>query len=228
MSTVFDERFRNSGSPFNGAQPKNCLKPARTGRTQNSPSESQLLTDLLSAVPIDLARIGEYIRSHAEIAELVVGLAGSLLLSAGNSRLTIEDAAVTLGTDRLRVVACMWSLIKAHGDEDGAEKSADLADGPDDHWRTCCIHGTNWTAQTLYLAAFLRWLGLDSPDSELPEDCTQFAAPIWQPEDFADLRNLLMRDFLVLLPTLNLLSSKADRPSAATGDTKPPSKNKSA
>ncbi len=228
MSTVFEERFRKSESPFDGAQPKNRLKPARTAPIQNGPSESQLLTDLLSAVPVDLARISEHIRSHAEVAGLVVGLAGSLLLSAGDGRLTIEDAAVTLGTDRLRVVACMWSLIQEHGEERGPEKSADLAAGPGDHWRSCCIHGTTWTAQTLYLAAFLRWLGLDSADSELPGDRMQFAAPIWRPEDFADLRNLLMRDFLALLPTINAPSPKADPATAATGPTKPPVKHTSA
>ena len=224
MSTVFEERFHKSGSPLDGAQSKNRLRPAPNGRTQNNPSGSQLLTDLLSAVPVDLARISEHIRSNAEIAELVVGLAGSLLLSAGESRLTIEDAAVTLGTDRLRVMACMWSLIHEHSEERCGEKPAGLATGPGDHWRTCCIHGTAWTAQTLYLAAFLRWLGLDSPDSELPKDCTQFAAPTWQPEDFADLRNLLMRDFLALLPTLNAPSSKADPATPATGGTKPSTK----
>ncbi|MGH9496070.1 MAG: hypothetical protein ACRD3B_13810, partial [Candidatus Sulfotelmatobacter sp.] len=122
------------------------------------------------------------------------------------------------------VVACMWSLIQEHGEQDGAEKSANLAADPGGRWRTCRIHGTTWTAQTLYLAAFLRWLGLDSPDSELPGDRMQFAAPTWQAEDFADLRNLLMRDFLALLPTLNSPSSKADRANAATGGTKPSTK----
>jgi hypothetical protein len=178
------------------------------------------LTDLLSAVPVDLAQISEHIRSHAKIAELVVGLAGSLLLSGGDSRPTIEDAAVTLGTDRLRVVACMWSLIQEHCEARGAEKSADLAAGPGDHW-TCCIRGTTWTPPTLYLAAFLRWLRLDSADSELPGDRMQFGVPTWQPDGFADLRNLLMRDFLALLPILNSLSSKVDRPNPATGGTKP-------
>ncbi len=37
------------------------------------------------------------------------------------------------------------------------------------------------------------------------------AGPAWQTEDFADLENLLMRDFFALLPTLNPFSSKADR-----------------
>jgi hypothetical protein len=122
----------------------------------------------------------------------------------------------------------MWSLIQQHGDYNGAEKSANSAAGPGSHLQTCCIHGTTWTTQTLYLAAFLRWLGLDSPDSELPADPMQFAAPIWQPEDFADLRNLLMRDFLALLPALNSPSSKAGRQSAATGVTKHPARPKSA
>jgi hypothetical protein len=112
MSTAFEERFRESKSRFNGAGPKTGLKPARTRRIQNGSSGSQLLTDLLDAVPIDLARISEHIRSHAAIAELMVRLARSLLLSA-DSRITIEDAAVMLGTDRLRIVA--YHVVAARG-----------------------------------------------------------------------------------------------------------------
>lgn len=210
MSNAFEERFRKSKSAFNGAPPQNGLRPARTARIRDGYSGSRLLTDLLGALPIDLARISEHIRSHAEIADLIIRLAGSLLLSA-DSRITIEDAAVMLGTDRLHVLASMWSTIEKYDEGGRAEKSPDLAAGSADNPRTFCIHGTNWTAQTLYLATFLRSLGLDSPDSELPRDRMESAGPTWQTEDFADLRNLLMRDFLALLPTLNPFSSKADR-----------------
>lgn len=95
-----------------------------------------------------------------------------------------------------------------------AERSANLAAGSAENPRTFCIHGTNWTAQSLYLATFLQSLGLDSADSELPRDRMQAAGPAWQTEDFADLRNLLMRDFLALLPSLNPFSPKADRANA--------------
>lgn len=226
MSTAFEERLRKSGSPFNGADPKNPAKPARTARIQN-PSGSRLLTDFLGATPLDLARIAEHIRSHAEIAELMTRLAGSLLLS-GDSSITIENAAVMLGTDRLRVVACMWSIIEKYDEEGRAQKTADLTSRAAGHREASCILGTNWTAQSLYLASFLRWLGLDSPDSELPRDPIESAGPTWQAEDFADLRNLLMRDFLALLPTLNPPVSKADRANAAAAGTKRPPRHKSA
>jgi hypothetical protein len=210
MSTAFEERFRKLRSPFNGAPLQNGLRSARTARIRNGSSGSRLLTDLLSAVPIDLARISEHIRSHPEIADLIIRLASSLLLSA-DSRITIEDAAVMLGTDRLYVLASMWSIMEKYDEKGRDEKSPDLAAGSADNPRAFCIHGTNWTAQSLYLATFLRSLGLDSPDSELPRDRMESAGPTWQAEDFADLRNLLMRDFLALLPTLNPFSSKADR-----------------
>ena len=216
MSTAFEERFRESKSQFNGGDPKNGLKPARTGQIQNNSSGSQLLTDLLAAVPVDLARISEHIRSHAEISELMIRLAGSLLLSA-ETTITIEDAAVMLGTDRLRVLARMWSIIEEYGEKDRAEKRSNLTAAARNDQPTSCIQGINWSAQTLYLATFLRCLGLDSPDSELPGDRIQPARRTWQAEDFADLRNVLMRDFLALLPSLNPLVSKADPPSAATG-----------
>ena len=223
MSTAFEERFRESKSRFDGAEPKNGLKPARTGQIQNNSSGSQLLTDLLAAVPVDLARISEHIRSHAEISELMIRLAGSLLLSA-ESRITIEEAAVMLGTDRLHVLACMWSIIEQYGEEDRAEKRSNLKAGARDDQPTSCIQGINWTAQTLYLATFLRCLGLDSSDSELPGDRIQSARRTWQAEDFADIRNVLIRDFLALLPSLNPPVTKADPENAATAGTKPPAK----
>jgi hypothetical protein len=200
-----------------GAEQKSGLKPVHAGRIQNSSSGSQLLTDLLGAVPVDLARIGEHIRSHAEITELVIRLARSLLLSADDGT-TIEDAAVMLGTDRLRVVAYMWWVIEEYRGEDAAETPADLAAGAGDRFLgTYRIQGTNWTTQTLYLETFLRWLRLDSPDSELPGDGMEPTGTTWQVEDFADLKALLMRDFLALLPTLNPPSSKVDRANAASG-----------
>lgn len=214
MSTAFEERFRKLRSPFNGAPPQNGLRPARTASNRNGSSGSRLLTDLLGAVPVDLARISEHIRSHPEIADLIVRLAGSLLLSA-DSRITIEDAAVMLGTDRLHVLASMWSIMEKYAEGGRAEKSPGLVAGSADDPRTFSIHGTNWTAQSLYLATFLRSLGLDSTDSELPRDRIEPTGPAWQAEDFADLRNLLMRDFLALLPTLNPFSSKADRANTA-------------
>lgn len=211
MSTAFEERFRKLRAPFNGASPQNGLRSARTARIRNNSSGSRLLTDLLGAVPVDLARISEHIRSHSEIADLVIRLARSLVLSA-DSRMTIEDAAVMLGTDRLHVLASMWSIMEKYDEGGCAEKPPASTDGSGDTPQTFCIHGTSWTAQTLYLATFLRTLGLNSPDSELPWDRKESAVPAWQTEDFADLRNLLMRDFLALLPTLNPFSSKADRP----------------
>ena len=227
MSTVSEERFSESKSQFNRAEPKKGLKPARAGRIQNGSSGSQLLTDLLGAVPVDLARISEHIRSHTEISELMIRLAGSLLLS-GESTITIEEAAVMLGTDRLHVLACMWSIIEQYGEEDRAEKRSNPeADARGDQ-PISCIQGISWTAQTLYLATFLRCLGLDSPDSELPGDRMQPATQTWQAQDFADLRNVLMRDFLALLPSFNPLVSKPDPANAATSGTKPPAKHKTA
>jgi hypothetical protein len=50
----------------------------------------------------------------------------------------------------------------------------------------------------------------------------------WQAQDFADLRNILMRDFLALLPSLNPFVSKADPANAGTSGTKPPAKQETA
>lgn len=225
MSTVSEERFHESKPRFNGAKSENGLEPARAGGIQSGSTGSQLLSALLSAAPVDLARISEHIRSHAEISGLMITLAESLLLSA-ESTITIEEAAVMLGTDRLHVLARMWSIIEQYGEADRSEKRSNLtADARDDR-PTSCIQGVNWAAQTLYLATFLRCLGLDSPESELPGDRAQSARQIWQAEDFADLRNVLMRDFLALLPSLDPLVSKAGPPNATTSGAKPPAKRK--
>lgn len=199
MSTAFEERSRESKSRFNGAGPKTAAKPTRPRRIQNASSGSQLLTDLLDAVPIDLARISEHIRSHAEIAELITRLARSLLLSA-DSRITIEDAAVMLGTDRLRVVVYMWSLLP---EIDGSAKSA--ANGERNPTLTDNRAGTRPqpTVETLYLSYFLRWLGLDSPNpatSGLNAPC--FALGL-DATEFAELRNMLLTDFFTLMPILD-------------------------
>ena len=159
MSSASEERFRKLRSRFNGAAPQNSPRPARTARVRNGSSGSRLLTDLLGAVPIDLARISEHIRSHPKIADLIIRLAGSLLLSA-DSGITIEEAAVMLGTDRLHVLASMWSIIEKYDEGGRAEKSPDVAAESAENPRAFWIHGTNWTAQSLYLATFLRVSGI--------------------------------------------------------------------
>jgi hypothetical protein len=124
-------------------------------------------------------------------------MATSLALSPTESLRTPEEAVVLLGTDRLRVVLYMWSLRK----HDSAKNSSLSATA-------------DWSPEALYLASFLRYLGLDSPDAAiLHSEMFSFALDP-QRAEFADVRDMLMRDFLALLPMLDpsLLTSRPNTP----------------
>jgi len=169
------------------------------------------LASLLSATTLDLARISQEIRGRADLESLVLRLAASLALSAEGSVMSLEDAVVVLGTDRLRVLVYLWStFVEETGARDSGESvqsesatacgSASVASG-----------GTNWAPEALYLAGFLRWLGLDSPvtgASRQQRPCTAFGLPN---ANFAQLRDMLMRDFLALIPMMNLQLEKLHR-----------------
>jgi hypothetical protein len=174
---------------------------------QDSSDSVLRLTTLLKAAPVDLARIGKEIRAHPNLEALILRLAASLVLSAGSAALTIEEAAVALGTDRLRVLVYMWSLISDGHDSAGCletseSQSTSTAGGPSTRSKVIPA----WNAETLYLASFRRWLGLDSPASaNVPEEPPCFAAGL-QSEDMAGLTDLLMRDFVALIPVLDPVS----------------------
>jgi hypothetical protein len=162
------------------------------------------LTSLLKAAPVDLARIGKEIRAHPDLEALIMRLAASLVLSAASVEPTIEEAAVALGTDRLRVLVYMWSLYPdghraAEAPEAHESESRDIAGGP----ATSSGARPRWNPETLYLASFLRWLGLDAPGPPISrEDPPCFSAGL-QSEDIAGLTNILMQDFVALIPVLD-------------------------
>lgn len=141
---------------------------------------------LLDAEPVDLSRIVPSVRPHSDLESLVLRMAISLDLSPVDSCRTLEDALVALGADRLRILVYTWSLLKY--------KSAET-DPPS--------VPAGWSPEALYLASFLRYLGLDSPEAAiLHSEMFSFAVDPHRAE-FADLRDTLMRDFFALLPVLD-------------------------
>lgn len=152
------------------------------------PSEPPLVRNinrLLDADIVDLGRVAREIRSHPDLELLVFRMAASLALLPQESSQTLEDTVFVLGTDRLRVMLYTWSLLQR---------------------KPTRIHSAapaSWTPEALYLASFLRYLGLDSPDAAiLHSEMFPFALDP-QCTEIADLRDTLMRDFLSLIPVLD-------------------------
>ena len=208
MQRGSEERFRDSISRRKSTPPKDAsAHPAFSEQDGRKISGCvSRLTNLLGAVPVDLASISEEIRSQPRLETLVIGLTASLLLSPETSVTTLEEAVVVLGTDRLRVMVYMWS----NRPEDcravnfGACVKGDAAIDERKH-PTLFSRYTGPSPETLYLASFLRWLGLDSPNLATSGHCAPCFALGLQVGRFADLRNTFMRDFLVLLPILDPL-----------------------
>jgi len=157
------------------------------------------LNSLLEAEPVDLGHISDEIRVHPELEELVIRLSGSLALAPGNSVSSIEEAVIVLGTDRLRVVVRMWSLPnESPGSAPQCNSQLNPGAGADNAPQGVAIG----TPEMLYLASFLRCLGLDSlpmPIADAPESFFGL---------FPELSGILMRDFLSLIPMLDSLLSK--------------------
>lgn len=206
MSAESQEQLRRSIAGGSAAGSRDDFEsssesPRRDGR--NVADRVQRLTSVLRAAPVDLTRMGREIRAHPDLEALVTRLAVSLALSADSQVPSIEEAAVVLGTDRLRVLIYMWSL---HGGTRSAanfpgqspSQSSDPAGGPS----ALPDASPAWNPETLYLESFRRWLGLDSPCPAISADEPPCLAAGLQSEDIPGLTDMLMRDFIALIPVL--------------------------
>lgn len=108
MPTARQDQDRRSTSlrPLAG----NRLTPERSGGcTPGARHLARRLAGLLSATPVDLRCLGEQNRSAPGLEALVMKLSISWARAAGNRAATVEEAAIVLGTDRLRVLVDLWS-----------------------------------------------------------------------------------------------------------------------
>ena len=143
------------------------------------------LTDLLVSAPIDLASIGDEIRRHPDLADLVLRLGVSLALSPDEPLATVEEAVVVLGTSRLRVVMELWSSAAARPKATAsAPQTADA------------------TPEMRYIANFLRCLDSNSPDSTLSGSRLAAWVSKVPPDQMGALTDLFMHDFFSLLPVI--------------------------
>lgn len=171
---------------------------------------------LLSSEPVDLTKISSEIRAHPEMETLATRLLVSLALSPGSSALSIEEAAVSLGTDRLRVLVYMWSLLQrkppaASFWEAKAPAGTSLeSKKPDGSPRAA-------TPESLYLSSFVHWLGLDlksqAPGSHRDPRLNRGLYA----ERIAGLTETLAHDFLSLLPFLEFPAETSAGPKSTAG-----------
>jgi hypothetical protein len=158
---------------------------------------------LLGSAPADLSRISDEIRSHPRLEKMVMSLLASLMLCPEDSAGSVEEATIVLGTDRLRVLVCIWLLTQEKGNAAGIIAKQEIAPASADANSKSADHEIIWTPEMLYLASLVHWLGLDSPPSALARaggPCTDSQIQRGQLEGIADL---LIRDFMSLIPFLN-------------------------
>jgi hypothetical protein len=204
---AYSYRGRPGSNPNGSAENKRAVRAPGQGEQSRQRISWDLLahlTNLLGATPVDLARISNAIRAYSDLEHLVMRLAISLGLSPEGSVTTLEEAALVLGTDRLRVMLYMWSLL---AEDDGPPKSAGageqnptLADNDGVTRHGACLEPI---PEALYLSCFSRWLGLDSANpttSGINAPCFALGSGTTK---FAELRELFMRDFLALIPILD-------------------------
>jgi len=174
-----------TGGPDNSQSGPVVLEGEPPEAAGDTPASVVRLTRILNADPVDLARVSEEIRGQPGLEALVLRLAASLVLSEEGSILKLEEAAVVLGTDRLRVLTHMWSLLSGLPGEVRAEYGLPGS-------------GKDWSPEAFYIASFLRCLAGADPYAAKGSE-----TPSLQSADLAALKTMLMRDFVSLIPALD-------------------------
>jgi hypothetical protein len=155
-------------------------------------AEARIAT-LLDSDAIDLTGISDAIRERPGLQELVLALSESLALAPGKPAGTVEEAAIVLGKNRLRILVRAWSLARNRG------AAACEWSQP----------GRELPPEVLYLSSFFRWLGLDAPPIRSATKAVSVAKDSDAGEHVAALADLLMRDIVSLIPYVDPVLPKA-------------------
>jgi HDOD domain len=158
---------------------------------------------LLGTAPADLGRISDEIRSHPSLETLVTSFLGSVALSAEERVQSIEEATIVLGTDRLRVLVSIWLLAQEKGTAAGIVAPPQGAMPLGSANGSCARQEAIWTPETIYVASLMHWLGLDMVPSDAAAGSGSGIDPGLQIERVAGLADLLIGDFVSLIPFLN-------------------------
>jgi hypothetical protein len=197
-----------------------------------SPMFTDSVTDLdllLRAEPVNLSQVSKEIRAHPDLEVMIMRLGGSLALPLDTPPCTIEEATIALGTDRLRVLMYALSLLKEGADQ-GAQLAESVGESSGDsaaNARTACIDqlATRFAEaenlETLYLAGFLHWLGLDSRGTLTPGHTWSFSQSGVETAHASGLTDVFMQDFVTLIPFLGpTLAKPVQKMAARTSDRK--------
>ncbi|HVB88412.1 MAG TPA: HDOD domain-containing protein [Candidatus Dormibacteraeota bacterium] len=171
----------------------------------NAPGFAHRLMQLLAEDPVDLARVSDEIRAQPALAAVVKRMAASLQLSPEDSVTSVEEAAIVLGTDRLRVLLYalpQFENIRQGMESSGVEFEADVkpafAFASPDAPKVVAA----WTPELFYLASFVRFLGLADLDSVTPGEGGDRGSPDFERSEAAAMTEILIRDFLALVPRM--------------------------
>lgn len=157
---------------------------------------------LFGAEPVDLTAVCEEIKRNPGLQVAAIRLLHSLSLSAEESANTLEEAAIALGTGRLKALFKGWAMLQAK-EFPSAMLSQPVADDSSSDLSLDTEPVTApWTPESLYLAGFLRILGLDMPDARGGKNVPQDLAARIPIVPCPGLTDIFIRDFLALLPSL--------------------------
>lgn len=165
-----------------GAAMKFSVTPQAAARVESPVQLSEWATRLVTLLeedPVDLARVSDQIRSQPELADTMRRVAAYLQFAPEESVSSVEEAAIVMGTERLRALLHSWPAFQKRLRD---RTEAREADG----YRET-VPGR--TAELVDLAGFARLLGLGN-----------YGLAAASPET-AEISALLLRDFLALLPT---------------------------
>jgi hypothetical protein len=96
-SSIHSTAARNDSSTH-GASPQRVRRAAAAD-----------LRRLLDADAVDLRSVGDAIRIHPELESLILKLCDLLVLTSEDPASSVEEAAIVLGKERLRIVVQAWS-----------------------------------------------------------------------------------------------------------------------
>jgi hypothetical protein len=153
MPTALQER-RECDS-VSAVQKSRPFKPNRSTKAESIAPLADLL-GLLEIIPVDLARVTDELR-RCGLEKLVVELGSLANASATGDVHSLEQAAVVLGTDRLRFLAQTWPHILSAAEEQRSAvhgSAAGLGDG-------CTAGSPSFEPLQMQRAlqlALLRWL----------------------------------------------------------------------
>jgi hypothetical protein len=182
----FDESTFGAGSAIqsSGSQASGTTLDA-AGVTR---SAAMKLFGLLSCDPLDLGRISDEIRSHPDLDARVMRITASLAFLPEGYASSVEEAAVALGRDRLRILVDMWSSLR--------HESGQIVD----NGVTLPLGDKAKAPETSYIAAFMHPLGTNSPVSASGRNIENCLPHRPLKEDLAELTGILATDLNSLIP----------------------------